>query len=264
MTRNIYINYFRDSDPARRDEYLQCIRANLALPWLDHMWVFLDHEDHARDLPTDPRIHEICLGRRMEFRDALDHAHHNLGPGSIVIILNLDIEILDGPHWATIDRDFFDQGHPAKTLVLKRHNLREDGSLWIEEYSWRKGEYCDAYVLRTPLDPALLREDLGFCVGGAPQCDNLMMYLMSRYYHVYSWGSQYRIVHRDLARKPRDASQMIVNSATDYRASVRRDQHIDIPAYQDWPRLLATEQQPQYLPTWRIHQVEFVVDVPMI
>ena len=264
MKRHIYINYYRDSDPARHAEYMECINNNLALPWLDTMWVFLDSSEHARDLPHNHKIHTIDLGRRMEFRDVMDHAAKNLDPDNIVIILNLDIEIRDSEAWHRIDRDFFLQGHAHKTMVCKRHNIREDGSLWIEEYSWRKGEYCDAYVLRTPLDPGFLAEDLAFCVGGAPQCDNLMMYLMSRYYHVYSWGSRYQIIHRDLARKPGDVSGMIVNKATDYRASVRRDQHIDICAYQDWEDILAHGLTPQYLPTWRVYQLQFTVDIPNI
>ena len=264
MTRNIYINYFRDRDPHRRAEYLECVTNNLCLPWLTHMWIFLDDPDHAQDLPQDPRIRLVELGRRMEFRDALLHAQANLPAHSIVIILNLDIEIRDSEAWVRIDQDFFAQGYPFKTMVCKRHNIREDGTLWIEEHSWRKGEYCDAYVLQTPLQPGLLDEDLGFCVGGAPQCDNLMMYLMSRHYHVFSWGSRYQIIHRDLARKPDDASGMIVNKATDYRASRRKNEHIDICAYQDWDQLLQQQQRPEYRPTWRLHQVQFIVDIPDI
>jgi hypothetical protein len=262
MKRYIYVNYYSDQDPARRAENLQCLNSNLALPWLEQMFVFVDQPGHEQDLPNHARIQCIPIPRRMEFRDCIDHAQATLEPNSIFIILNLDIQIQDSQHWHRIDQDFFQKGYPRKAMVCKRHNLAADGGLWIEEASWQKGEFCDAYVMTTPLDPGFLAEDLDFCVGNAPQCDNTMMYLMNRYYHVYSWGSRYRIIHVDIVRRHDIPSGVIVNSTTDRRPSQRRDQHIDICAYQDWDQLLLTQQRPAVLPTWRIHRVSFDVDLP--
>jgi hypothetical protein len=76
-----------------------------------------------------------------------------------------------------------------------------------------------------------------------------MMYLMSKYNHVYSWGSKYKIYHYDLCRK-QTSTKMILNSATDYRASSRKDEHIDIPAFQDWEYLLKNKIAPDYRKTW--------------
>jgi hypothetical protein len=264
MKKYIYINYYRDRDPARRAENLQCVMGNLSLPWLDGMIIFLDDPDHGADIPANDKITFVDISRRMEFRDAIQHANDNLPPDSIFIILNLDIMIEHSVVWSTIDQDFFQTGFPHKAMVCKRHNLAEDGSLWVEEKSWQKGEFCDAYIMTTPVAPGLLQEDLDFCVGNAPQCDNTMMYLMHKYYHVFSWGSKYRIIHVDIVKRGTVKSGAITNATTDYRPSRRKTEHININGYQDWDRLLIEQRQPEYHPTWRLQNVTFTVDIPTI
>ena len=106
------------------------------------------------------------------------------------------------------------------------------------------GNFCDAWVLKTPFDPGFIKENLWFCVGGAPGCDNVMMYLMNVYYHTFSWGDKYRVFHLDICRKQGE-TKMITNDATDWRASVRKKEHLSIPAYQDWDRLLETCERPE-------------------
>lgn len=264
MKKYIYINYFRDSNPERKAEYLTCINNNLSLDFIDGLVVFLEKPEHGQDLPQHQKIITVDLPRRMEFRDCLEHAEKTLDKESLVIMLNLDIYLEDSSAWRNIGPEFFDVGYPMKTLVCQRHNIREDGSLWIEERNWRKGDFCDAWIIKTPVDPRLLQEDIGFCVGGAPQCDNLMMYLMSKYYHVFYWGEKYRIFHLDNCRKNDSTSQMITNSATDWRPSKRKNEHIDITAYQDWNTLLAEQRRPEYRPTWGLQNVSFIVDIPKI
>ena len=246
--RYIYVNYYSDKDPARRSENLQCLNSNLQLPWLERMIVFIDQPEHVADLPQNELIEIINIPRRMEFRDAVQHANDNLPPDSVFIILNLDIMIKDSEHWHNIDRDFFKTGFPHKALVCKRHNLAADGSLWIEEHSWQKGEFCDAYIMATPLRPGFLDQNLDFCVGGAPQCDNTMMYLMHKFYHVFSWGSRYQIVHVDIVRRKivNRGMSMVINAATDHRPSKRKNEHINIRAHQDWDTLLREQRCPAY------------------
>jgi hypothetical protein len=248
MKKYIYVNYYRDRNPARLAELLRCVNSNLSLPWLDGMIIFLDDPEHATDIEPKAEITFVNIGRRMEFGDAIQHANDNLPPDSVFIILNLDILIEHNTAWPTIDRDFFQTGFPHKAMVCKRHNLAADESLWVEEKSWQKGEFCDAYVMTTPVAPGLLQEDLAFCVGGAPQCDNTMMYLMHKYYHVFSWGERYRVIHIDLARK-KTTKGMIINESTDHRPGRRRTEHIYINGYQDWDRLLKEQRQPEYRPT---------------
>lgn len=250
MKKYIYINYFSDSNLKRREEYLTCVRNNLALDFITGLIIFLENPAHRADLPENPKITFVDLPRRMEFIDCLRHAQSTLDPGSIIIIANLDIYLENSDAWRNIDKNFFDQGYPHKTMVSQRHNVNEDGSTWIEENDWRKGNFCDVWILRTPVDTKLMEENLAFCVGGAPQCDNLMMYLMSKYYHVFYWGSKYKVFHLDNCRKANKKSGMIFTSATDWRPSKRRNEHIDIPAYQDWGKLLVDQTQPEYRGTW--------------
>lgn len=264
MKKYIYVNYYSDSDERRREENLRCVNSNLGLSWIDGVIIFLENPDCRKDIADSNKITFVDISKRMEFRDAVEHADCNLPPDSVFIIVNLDIMLEDSEAWHNIDRDFFKIGHPKKAMVCKRHNLASDGSLWIEEYSWRKGEFCDAYVMTTPIDPGLLNEDLGFCVGNAPQCDNTMMHLMSKYYHVFSWGSKYRIMHLDIARRKNTRIGMITNSKTDPRPGLRKTEHIDIPAYQDWDRLLKEAKEPLKLPTWRMHEISFRVNIPKI
>lgn len=210
---------------------------------MDKIYVFLERDEDVNDIADRSRLVFVKLGRRMEFRDVVDHAQQNLAPGTILAVLNLDIFLEDSKAWGTVDRDFFCAGRANKALVLKRHNLDENMQATKETRHWEIGHFCDAWVMKTPLDPGFLGEDLEFCVGGAPGCDQVMMYLMHIYYHTYSWGDKYRIFHFDICRKNGN-TRMITNEKTDWRPKQRRDQHVSIPANQDWDTLLRTGQRP--------------------
>lgn len=250
MKKYIYCNYFSDSNLQRRLEFLHCIYANLSLDFIDGMIVFLEREEHKNDLPDNPKIQYVLLNRRMEFQDAVEHAQTQLEPQSIVIILNLDIFLEDSDQWRNIDQEFFQVGHNKKALALTRHHIQslDDPQITIEVDSWLEGHFCDAWILKTPLDPEFLKQDFRFCVGHAPQCDNLMMGLMSNYYHTYSWGSKYRIYHYDVCRGlvGVDAKTEFRKSTADLRPQARRDEQRNIPTQQDWNKLLATGQEPAY------------------
>jgi hypothetical protein len=238
-------------NPDRREELLMCLYSNAENPCINKIHVFLENQDHASDIESHPKISLINLGRRLEFKDVFDYVKEHIQDDSIIVIANLDIFLETSDEWATIDRDFFQTGHPDKALVCCRHNLDENLQVWTEEDSWRRGEFCDAWVFKTPIKPEFLEENLRFCVGGAPQCDNLMMYLMSKYYHTYSWGSKYKVYHYDVCRK-KEGSKIILNEKTDMRPSLRKPEHINISAFQDWNRMLSRQLCPQYVPSWRI------------
>ena len=256
MKKYIYINYFRDKNPARREEYLTAIQSNISLDFIDGMIVFLENETHKSDLPDNNKIQYVILDRRMEFHDALEHANTKLEPNSIAIILNLDIFLEISEPWRNIDRDFFQVGYPKKAMVLTRHNVlrKDDGGFYldIEPVNWRAGDFCDAWLFQTPIDPEFLKEDLHFCVGHAPQCDNLMMGLMVKHYHTYSWGAKYRIYHCEICRGSVTMAVKIDGnkSQADARPSYRQEDHRNIPPQQDWEKLLAAQQAPIYTYTW--------------
>lgn len=243
----IYVNYYSDSDPERRQEYLDCLIKNQQLSFIDHIVVFLEKPEDQADIVDTVKLEFINLGRRLEFRDAIDHADRFFPHGTIITILNLDIFLEDSKAWQNIDQDFFNQGQAAKAMVLKRHNLDVNHVPIKEHKLWSKGNFCDGWVFKTPIDPGFAKENLWFCVGGAPGCDNLMMHLMNIYYHTFSWGDKYRSYHLDICRK-NGTTRVITNDNTDWRAYQRRDQHARISADQDWEFLLISDQRPVVTP----------------
>jgi hypothetical protein len=116
-----------------------------------------------------------------------------------------------------------------------------------EKKLWQNGDFCDGWVFKTPFETEFLEEDFDFCVGGSPGCDNVMMYVMSKYYHTYSWGEKYQSFHLDICRKPGRPSAHITNEKTDYRAKNRRTQHAKIPGHQDWEFLLKNQIEPKFV-----------------
>ena len=261
MKKYIFINYFSDPDPIRRAEYLYCVEQNVSRSFIDKVFIFVENEEAKHDIPPNDKIVYVSIEARMEFKDVINYTKDNLEDDAIIIILNLDVFIDGSDEWANVDKDFFEVGHPQKGLVCCRHNLDENMNTWIEDYSWGKGEFCDAWVLKTPLAPDFLKEDFNFCIGNAPQCDNTMMFLMSKYTHVFSWGSKYKIFHYDVCRRTNYKSGVFYNKTTDLRPSKRKSDHIDIPAQQDWDMLLKTGTKPKYLPTWRLYLLNFNVGV---
>lgn len=241
----LYINYYSDPNPDRRQEYLTCLKHNQQLKFIDKIFVFLDRPEDKNDIVDFKNLEFVELQRRLEFRDVVDHAAKNLAAGTIVTILNLDIYLDNSRDWKHIDRDFFQVGTAAKAMVLKRHNVLANGSTVKENKYWTIGNFCDGWTFKLPFDPGFVKEDLNFCVGNAPGCDNVMMYLMNIYYHTFSWGSKYVVYHLDICRKINGQTCLILNNNTDYRAKNRTDQHLNIPANQDWKTLLNTDTRPR-------------------
>lgn len=248
----LFLNYYRDPDLSRREELLMCLHTNAYNSPAQKVIVFLENDRHTSDIDDDDKIVKISLNRRMEFSDVFKYAQENIPDGSIIAISNLDIFLENSEEWINIDKEFFSVGHPDKALVCCRQNLDKNLDVWIEEDAWKRGEFCDVWVFKTPLSKEFLSQNLDFCVGGAPQCDNLMMHLMSKYYHTYSWGSKYKVYHYDVCRKKENQTEMILNSSTDMRPSQRKKEHICISAYQDWERFLQEQIEPQYVPSWRV------------
>lgn len=250
----LYINYYSDSDPARKQEYLTCLEHNQKLKFIDKIFVFLEQAQDKNDIKDCRCLEFIEHNRRLEFRDVIDHASKNLPTGTIVTILNLDIYLENSKEWKYIDRDFFSVGTAPKAMVLKRHNITVDGDIVKENKYWTIGKFCDGWTFKLPFDPGFVNQDLDFCVGNAPGCDNVMMYLMNIYYHTFSWGDKYRTFHLDICRKINGKTKIITTGKTDYRAKQRVDQHLCIPANQDWQKLLITDTRPRVT----MHKQNFV------
>jgi hypothetical protein len=248
MKKYIFINYYSDKNLERKKEYLYCVQKNVEPEFIDKIFIFVEDPNAKKDIPYNDKIVFIDIPKRMEFKDAMEYAAKNLEDDSIVIILNLDIFIDNSKEWANIDKEFFDIGFDKKAMVLCRHNLISYTQYEIEKHSWITGHFCDGWVFKTPFNKKFLKEDLNFALG-TYNCDNLMMHLMSKHHHTYSWGSKYKIYHLDLARKlnTNDKNKL---SNQDNRASERKEEHNNISALQDWDFLLKSKTPPEYRKTW--------------
>lgn len=251
MKTYLFYNYYRDSNEDRKDELLTCVNTNAKLSFIDQTVIFLENEDHKIDLDSLERTEFVVLDRRMEFNDVFEYIQQSVPDNSLVIIINLDIFLENSKEWRNIEQEFFNVGYTEKAMVCCRRNLDANLKVWVEQDSWSRGEYCDAWVFRTPINPEFLKEDTKFCVGNAPQCDNVMMYLMSKYYHVYSWGSKYKIFHYDIVRKKETKTEIILNNNTDHRPSKRKTEQVMISAFQDYEKFLLEETRPQVIPSHR-------------
>lgn len=248
MKKYILINYYSDKNEERKKEYLYCIQKNLELSFIDKIYIFVENSNSKKDIPQNTKIVFVDIPKRMEFADAINYAAKNLEDDSIIIILNLDIFLENSINWENIDKDFFKIGYSNKAMVLCRHNLTSYSEYEIEKDSWITGHFCDGWVFKTPLNKKFIKEDLNFCLG-TYNCDNLMMNLMSKHYHTYSWGNKYKIFHLDLIRKL-SVKDKNTQSNQDNRASMRKDEHYNIPAYQNWDLLLNKNTEPDYRKTW--------------
>lgn len=255
MKKYLFCNYYSDSNPNRKDELLTCLNTNVMNPVLDRIFVFYENNDCA-DIEPDNKITLIKVSKRLEFVDVFNYVRKYIEDDAVIIIANLDTFIEASMEWHTIEHNFFNIGYKDKALVCCRYNLDKELEVWFEEKSWRRGEFCDAWVFKTPLKEEFLKEDFNFCIGNAPQCDNTMMYLMDKHYHTYSWGQKYKIYHLDNARKKAKKTKLILNAKTDLRAAQRKTEHVSISAYQDWNTMLRTQTKPQVIPSWRIMFVE--------
>jgi len=131
---------------------------------------------------------------------------------------------------------------------LANHILKQ------EKISNQKGDFCDAWVIKTPFNKYFLKSNLNFSVGNAPGCDGLMMGILTRFYHVYNYGKKYKIYHYDLCRKVVKnlklnnfaKNSFIVNPSIDLRPLLRCDEWVEIPPNQDWKFLLINKKKPLY------------------
>jgi FkbM family methyltransferase len=146
--------YYSDPKPARRDEFLECVRRNAANPLFGELHVFC--EDGTPPGLDDPKVRAVPLGRRATYRDLFDYANRNLA-GWRVVVANADIYF--GDDLRRLDAYDLD----GKLLCLSRWDVQADGSARFFEH----GESQDAWVFVAPVRPFPC--DFHF---GVPGCDN--------------------------------------------------------------------------------------------
>jgi hypothetical protein len=259
MKKYILLNYFSDFNLDRKKEYLFCLQKNLNLKFITKIFIFIENNKDKNDLKVlnnSKKIEYVKINKRFEFRDAILYSQKFL-KNSVIIILNLDIFLEDSKAWKNIDKEFFLRGHLNKALVCYRNNIFKElipkNLIKIENLSFSKGDCCDAWILKTPINENFLLRDFNFCVGNAPGCDGLMMGLLNFNYHLYSWGTKYKIFHYDICRKVDQNRKKynfykngyILNNKADIRPTLRFTEWMRVPPNQDWNFLLKNRIKPK-------------------
>ena len=97
-------------------------------------------------------------------------------------------------------------------------------------------------VYKNPINKKLINENLKF-IWGIPGGDGLLMGLINKHYHIYSWGKKYITYHYDLVRKKVEEPKITFNNIPVNKnfimtAMLRIDEQARVPTKQDWEVLL--------------------------
>ena len=83
--------FYRDADPCRSEELLECVRRNVDNAFISEIHVFLeDRVEDQQSLPASPKVRLVDHGRRVTYQDLFSYASKQM-PDRRVIIANADI-----------------------------------------------------------------------------------------------------------------------------------------------------------------------------
>ena len=162
----LIVGSYADPQPARREEFVECLRRNLANPHVAAVHVMVEGSAPAFG-PADGALgsfaHKLMLvahGRRLTYQAVFEYANRNLS-GQRVIAANADI-YFDGTleHLHACDL--------TSTLAcLSRWDVQPDGSSRFFEHEWSQ----DAWVFDVPIRPFPCDFHLGLL-----GCDNRLAF----------------------------------------------------------------------------------------
>src|SRR5438045_8787731 len=96
---HLLLQYANDPRPARAGEFDECVRRNLANPWIAGVHNLLEAGTVVPgEFHDHPKYREHRLERWITFRDAFDYANANLA-GQTVCLANLDIMLDEQSNW---------------------------------------------------------------------------------------------------------------------------------------------------------------------
>ena len=257
MNKFIFLNYYSDLNLKRKKELIFCINKNLKLNFIKKIFVFLEKEEEIKDLIFLKKFKKLCFiitkKKRILSSDIFEYAKKNLKKNSICIKISCDIFLRDSLSWKNIGSNFFKKGHKDKILIGIRKNLFENRlssrQIKWEQHSEPRGEYFDVLVFKNPIKKKLINENLKF-VWGSPGGDSLLMGLMNKHYHIYSWGKKYVTYHYDVIRKKEENPIITFNHAPIHKNFIintllRIDEAARIPTNQRWEILLKKKIKPK-------------------
>ncbi len=158
----LLVGFYPDRSAARTEEFVDCLRRNLATEHIAEVHVFLEEPVDVKAYPVlrDPKARLVHHGRRLTYHDLFAHANRWL-PDRRVILANNDIYF---DHTLALLEGFNLGG---KLLCLSRWDVQSDGSAVFFEHPWSQ----DAWIFQTPLPSFPSDWHLGL-----PGCENRLAY----------------------------------------------------------------------------------------
>jgi hypothetical protein len=156
----LFTTLFPEKNPARRAEYDECLRRNLACAEIDEVCLLTEGKGLA--IPDSPKIRAQEIGKRPYYADYFAWIEGLAKPSDVSVIANSDI-FFDSQLRLFKIWDF-----PERTaLALARWDLAPDGSASLFD----RNDSQDSWICRGPL-----RGVHGDYPIGVPRCDNRILF----------------------------------------------------------------------------------------
>jgi hypothetical protein len=260
MNKYIICNYYRAKNSLRQSENIFCLQKNLNLSFIKKIFVFCDFKvkKDLIKLKNNKKIVYINTGERNPYlKEVLNFCGKKIPSDSIIIILNLDIYLQNSSYWKYIDKNFFNVGVQKKTLVCIRENINEKKysrqRMYLENLSKKLGDFSDCWVFKNPIDKNFLNENVNFPLWGTRGSDSLLMGLMCKHFHTYSWGTRYKISHLHTINENDDSEcimdywkKEILKKPLNIKCLIRMHEAARIPTSQNFEQLLQNKIKPKF------------------
>jgi hypothetical protein len=192
---NLIIQYVNDPRPARQAEFEECLRRNLANPYVKTVHNLQERADVIvpGEFAQHPKYRQHDLNRWMTYADAIGYANRT-ATKEVWCLLNLDIFLDAESAWEHVIPIL----QRNVVLCLARHEYSLDGTTWVEPFllGMAYGSSQDAWLFQTPITI----NDCDFRIGTLG-CDNAIAHRIkeSDYVPINSCR-KFRIFHLDRVR----------------------------------------------------------------
>jgi hypothetical protein len=162
MTLTLLVGHYNESNSARRTEFFECLRRNIANEFIEEVHVFLEDgvtsETLLHNCPEleSPKVKVLPLGHRLTYSELIRYANDNLA-GRSVVIANADI------HFDRTLERLESVDLAGKIFCLSRWDVTPDGGIALFDHPLSQ----DAWIFRSPVHD--LNADFHLGVLG---CDN--------------------------------------------------------------------------------------------
>jgi hypothetical protein len=192
---NLIIQYVNDLRPARQAEFEECLRRNLANPYVKTVHNLQERADVIvpEEFVRHPKYRQHDLNRWMTYADAIGYANRT-ATKEVWCLMNLDIFLDPTTQW----NDSINILRKNIVFCLARQEYNLDGTTWVEPFllQFAMGNAQDAWLFQTPITI----NDCDFRIGTLG-CDNAIAHRIKESGYVpVNASRQFRIFHLDRAR----------------------------------------------------------------